>query len=290
MKSPLILPAPAKLNLFLHITGQRKNGYHELQTVFQIIDYCDQLTFTPTLSPEISIVSNTNDIAPQDNLIWRAADLLKQKTACTQGANIKLNKIIPMGGGLGGGSSDAATTLIGLNQCWDTGLTVDQLIDIGRTLGADIPVFIKGNSAWAEGIGDQLSDLELPELWFLVLTPDCHVETKAIFSHKDLTRDSKTIRMADFLAERSWNDCEAVVTSLYSEVDQALKLLKTIKADARMTGTGACVFCSFQHKHDALEALEITKHQVSGFVAKGLNQSPLQKKLALSQHFNKKRG
>lgn len=285
MNTSLTLPAPAKLNLFLHITGQRENGYHELQTIFQIIDYCDQLTFTRTLAPEISVSGNTPEIAPQDNLIWRAANLLKQEASYPYGAEITLNKIIPMGGGLGGGSSDAATTLVGLNHCWNTGFSTDQLMELGVSLGADVPVFIKGNNAWAEGIGDQLSALHLPERWFLVLTPNCHVETKAIFCHKDLTRDTKTIRMADFLVERSWNDCEAVVSASYSEVEKALKLLRTIKADARMTGTGACVFCSFENEHDALEALELTKHQINGFVAKGVKQSPLQKKLALSQHF-----
>lgn len=273
----LTLPAPAKLNLMLHITGRRTDGYHDLQTLFQFIDYSDQLTFTDSDHSEISLTPEFTAIAKEQNLIYRAAQLLQQHTGTTKGAAIHLKKKIPMGAGLGGGSSDAATTLIGLNQFWNLGLSLDQLAELGGSLGADIPVFIHGHASWAEGKGERLTKVELPEHWFVVITPPCHVSTAEIFSHKELTRNTPAITIATALGQGGKNDCESVVSMLYPEVKMALKWLRQF-ASAQMTGTGASIFAAFNSRREAEQVLQQTPALLSGFIARGLNLSPLHRK------------
>ncbi len=275
----LTLPAPAKLNLFLHITGRREDGYHNLQTVFQLLDFGDELSFSLrpsdgqiTLSPEIEGVPH------EDNLIVKAARLLQAHSNTPQGADIELSKHLPMGGGIGGGSSNAATTLLALNSLWQTRLDLDTLAELGRQLGADVPVFIRGNSAWAEGVGEQLQAIELPEKWYLVATPDCHVSTAEIFSHKDLTRDTSSITVAAFLEQGGVNDCQPLVQSLYPEVKNALSWLSQY-GDAKMTGTGASVFAPFDNKVSAEAVLAKMPNTLNGFVARGVNHSNVHKLL-----------
>lgn len=275
----LTLPSPAKLNLFLHITGQRPNGYHELQSIFQFIDICDELTFEPTKDDSITIEPAIVGVALEDNLIYKAAKLLQNKTGCRKGARIRLKKILPMGGGLGGGSSNAATALIGLNHLWQTQLSEDELAELGLQLGADVPIFVRGRAAWAEGVGEQLTDMmDLEENWFVVVVPDCHVNTGEIFSHKDLTRDTPKCRMSAALRGEGRNDCESVVCKLYQEVSNSLNLLKNF-GSARMTGTGACVFLEVNSESEANSVLAKLPAEIEAFVAKGINQSPLQKAL-----------
>ena len=191
----VVLPSPAKLNLFLHITGRRADGYHSLQTIFQLLDYGDSLTFTLNQSGDISLSPAMDTVAAEDNLIVRAARLLQSAAGCTQGCDIVIDKQIPMGAGLGGGSSNAATALVGLNQLWQSGLSSDELADLGTQLGADVPVFVRGNTAFAEGIGELLTAVELPEQWYLVITPDVQVSTAEIFSNPQLTRDTSPIKI-----------------------------------------------------------------------------------------------
>lgn len=271
----LTLFCPAKLNLFLHITGRRDNGYHDLQTVFQLLDYGDELTLQVRNDKEIHLSPDLPGVNPEDNLIVKAARLLQEATGTTQGADIELLKRLPMGGGLGGGSSNAATTLVGLNHLWETNLSTDALAELGVALGADVPVFVRGNSAWAEGIGENLQALELPEAWYLVVKPQCTVSTAEIFSHQQLTRDTAAITVAAFFEQGGHNDCEKVVSSSYSEVAQALDWLRQFGA-VQLTGTGACVFATLPSKADALALLDKTPTQWECFVAKGINNSPLQ--------------
>lgn len=270
----LTLLAPAKLNLFLHINGRRSDGYHLLQTVFQLLDYGDELEFTSNSSGKVSLSPNIPGLALGDNLIYQAATLLQQHSGCTLGANIKLTKRLPMGGGIGGGSSDAATTLVGLNHLWKTQLDKTQLQQLGQQLGADIPVFIGAQSACAEGIGEQLQAIEIEQKWYVVLKPNCHVSTAEIFSNKRLTRDTPAIKVAAFLEQGNRNDCQAVVEMLYPEVSFALNWLEQF-APAKMTGTGACVFSAFSSKAEAEHVLSQRPDNFDGFVAKGINQSPL---------------
>jgi 4-diphosphocytidyl-2-C-methyl-D-erythritol kinase len=276
--SPVTLPSPAKLNLFLHITGRREDGYHNLQTVFQLLDYGDSLTFTPNNSGKITISPNLDGVIAKDNLIVRAAKLLQQKTNCTQGCDIQIDKKIPMGAGLGGGSSNAATTLVGLNTLWQCGLEPETLADMGRELGADVPVFVHGNSAFAEGIGEQLTPQEIPEQWYLVVTPNVHVSTAEIFSNPQLTRNTSPIKIRALSGEQYGNDCQAVVEKLYPAVKQALEWIKDYNSPL-MTGTGASVFCSFDNQAEAVKALELVPKQWNGFVARGVNRSSLHQQL-----------
>jgi 4-diphosphocytidyl-2-C-methyl-D-erythritol kinase len=266
--------APAKLNLFLHITGRRSNGYHELQTVFQFLDFCDRLFFTPRGDGIIRRIEGPTHIPENQDLVLRAAHALQDASGCTLGADIRLEKHIPVGAGLGGGSSDAATTLVALSQLWNLGFTPDELARIGLQLGADVPVFIRGRAAWAEGIGESLRPIVLPEPWFIVITPPVHVSTAEIFNAAELRRDSPAIAVEDFLAGHSRNDCEAVTCARYPQVRQALDWLRQHGA-ARMSGTGASVFlaCESQAQAESLRAQTSQPWQV--FVARGLNQSPL---------------
>lgn len=270
-------PAPAKLNLFLHITGRRIDGYHELQTVFQFLDYGDELRFTVRPDGEVNALHCLPEIDEQDDLVVRAARLLQRVTDTPWGADIHLDKRLPMGGGLGGGSSDAATTLVALNYLWKTDLSRKELAALGLRLGADVPVFIAGQAAWAEGVGEQLTPIVLAEPWYVVLV-SCAVSTAEIFAAPDLTRDSRPIKIHDFLAGQGGNDCTAAVCRRYPEVGAALQMLGNY-GQARMSGTGSCVFAACANETEARQVLDrladtAPKHW-RGFVAKGLNQSPL---------------
>jgi 4-diphosphocytidyl-2-C-methyl-D-erythritol kinase len=271
-------PAPAKLNLFLHITGRREDGYHLLQTAFQFIDDCDWLEFQIEADSHINYLSPLPGVSLQQNLIFRAAQLLQQTTACRQGAAIRIDKRLPLGGGLGGGSSDAATTLVALNHLWGTGLTLAQLAQLGLQLGADVPVFIYGRAAWAEGVGEHLQPLELPEPWYLVITPPVQVSTHEIFTAPELTRDCKPIKMPSFLAGEAQNVCEPVVRQRYPLVAQALDWLSQF-AVAKMTGTGSSIFAAFADQPQALEVLARAPEIWRCRVAKGCNCSPLRERL-----------
>jgi 4-diphosphocytidyl-2-C-methyl-D-erythritol kinase len=270
----LSLPAPAKINLFLHITGRRDDGYHELQTCFQLLEYGDQLEFELTGKSEISLESNLKNITTADNLITKAATLLQGHAQIKGGVAIKLNKVLPLGAGLGGGSSDAATTLLALNKLWNCGLNTDELALLGLKLGADVPVFIRGYSAWAEGVGEKLTAMALPERWYLVISPDCEVSTKQIFCHEQLTRNSSTITIPAFPFSGTKNDCEAVAAKLYPEIGAALDWLNDY-APARMTGTGSSIFASFDTRAAAEQVLAALPGELKGFVAQGVNKSPV---------------
>jgi 4-diphosphocytidyl-2-C-methyl-D-erythritol kinase len=267
-------PAPAKLNLMLRIVGQRPDGYHLLQTVFQFVEWCDWLVFHPAYDSRVGLCSPTAGIPEQDDLIVRAANLLKQATGCTRGVRIVVEKNLPMGGGLGGGSSDAATTLVVLNELWNTQLSTTELMALGLQLGADVPVFVRGSAAWAEGVGEELQDLVLPERWVIILRPACHVDTKEIFIAKELTRNSKRITIADFIAGQQNNDCLAVVRKLYQPVSDALDDL-SVYADAKLTGTGACVFAEFSSEEEARIAFAALSGKWQAHLTKGNNKSLL---------------
>jgi 4-diphosphocytidyl-2-C-methyl-D-erythritol kinase len=268
-------PAPAKLNLFLHITGQREDGYHLLQSVFQFIQRADKLYFELRDDGQIKLSEPLEGVADEDNLVVKAVRQLQQHCQPGQGATIRIEKVLPMGGGLGGGSSDAATALVALNLLWKCGLDNTQLAQIGLKLGADVPIFILGQSAWAEGVGEQLTPVLLPEPWFVVLSPQIEVSTAEIFSLPQLQRDCTAITIRDFLAgTKVTNVCEPVVRQQYPIVDEALEQLSKY-APARMTGTGACVFAMFENEVLARKALESLDDKWSGFVTRGVNLSPL---------------
>jgi 4-diphosphocytidyl-2-C-methyl-D-erythritol kinase len=271
-------PAPAKLNLMLRITGRRPDGYHLLQTVFQMLDLCDWLKFYPVNDGSVSLRNPIPGVPEQEDLTVRAANLLKEHTGCNFGVCIEIEKNLPMGGGLGGGSSDAATTLVVLNHLWGLGLSKEELMVLGLRLGADVPVFVFGSAAWAEGVGECLTEISLPEQWFVVIKPDCHVNTKEIFSAKELTRDSQRIIMRDFLAGDDRNDCTEVVCKQYQAVKEAMEMLSKY-GRARLTGTGACVFAQFVSKEQADVAYQALKETGLVFLVKGVNQSPLYGKL-----------
>lgn len=267
-------PAPAKLNLFLHVTGRREDGYHLLQTAFQFIDYCDWLEFQPAGEGGIRYLSPLPGVSAEQDLVYRAAVLLQQKTDCRQGVEIRLHKHLPAGGGLGGGSSDAATTLVALNRLWETGLSPAQLAQLGLTLGADVPVFIYGRAAWAEGVGEQLQPLDLVEPWYLVITPPVQVSTGDIFTAPELTRDCKPITISSFLKGEGQNVCQPVACRRYPLVAQILDWLSQF-SPARMTGTGSSVFAAFDDEQQALQVLAQMPSAWRSVVAKGCNFSPL---------------
>jgi len=271
-------PAPAKLNLMLRITGQRDDGYHLLQTVFQLTDLCDWLTFHEVTDGSVSLQNPIPGVPEETDLTVRAAQLLRKETGCQQGVRIDVEKNLPMGGGLGGGSSDAATTLVVLNKLWDLNLSEQKLMALGLQLGADVPVFVYGHAAWAEGVGEKLERINTLEQWVVVIKPDCHVDTREIFSVKDLTRDSKSITIPDFVAGQHQNDCLEVVRKLYQPVENALVDLGQY-AEARLTGTGACVFAQFDSKELAEAAYSKLKESWQVYLVQGLNKSPLKNKL-----------
>lgn len=271
-------PAPAKLNLFLHITGRRDDGYHMLQTVFQLLDVGDQLRFDITDDGNIARNNEIVGVLAEDDLVVRAANLLQSHTQCQQGVRISLDKQLPMGGGLGGGSSDAATTLVALNQLWQLQLSEQELLSLAVKLGADVPVFVKGHSAWAEGIGEQLEPIELIEHWgeryYLVITPPCHINTSEIFLLPELTRNCPPITMAGFFRGIGVNVFESVVAQHYPAVLEALAWLSDY-GKPRMTGTGASVFAGFDNVAAAQQVLAKMPNKWRGFVAKGVDVSPL---------------
>jgi 4-diphosphocytidyl-2-C-methyl-D-erythritol kinase len=267
----LLALSPAKLNLFLHVTGRRPDGYHSLQTVFQLLNWGDDMRFEWRASPDLTLSGDTDDIAPEDNLILRAAKLI---CPSDQGAHIHVRKRIPRGGGLGGGSSNAATTLLALNRLWGLDLSLDALLRIGETMGADVPVFIQGQNAWAEGIGEELTPLSLPRRWFVVVQPDCMVSTAEIFAHPELTRQTPPITVQAFFSGAGRNDLQPVVESRYPEVQHAVEWLMEHSPDARMTGSGACVFASLESEQDAHDIAAQAPAGLAVIVAEGLDRLP----------------
>ncbi len=273
-------PAPAKLNLFLHIIGRRPDGFHLLQTVIQFLDYGDEIDFAVRDDEQINFTANYNGIEREHDLILRSAQLLQQRSDKPVGVDIKAHKLMPLGGGLGGGSSDAATTLTALNMIWDIGLTVDELAELGLSLGADVPVFVHGRAAWAEGIGERLTQIEPPEHWYVVVYPGVNIATASVFNATDLTRNTPAITIRDFLSGAGQNDCEMVVRRTYPGVAAVLDWLEK-KGRARMTGTGSCVFSEFRTEDEAQAVLQELPDEWQGFVAQGRNQSPLHERLSL---------
>jgi 4-diphosphocytidyl-2-C-methyl-D-erythritol kinase len=271
-----VWPAPAKLNLFLHITGRRSDGYHLLQTVFQFLDLSDALRVTPRRDGVVRYLTPLPGLAAESDLVVRAARLLQEETATGFGADLELEKRLPVGGGLGGGSSDAATTLVALNQLWGTGLTAAELASLGLRLGADVPVFVHGHAAWAEGVGDRLTVVALPEPWYVVVVPPCAVATAEVFAAPELTRDCRPLTIESFISGQvdTTNVCEPVVCRRYPAVAEALVWL-TRYGVARMTGTGACVFAAFKARGAAERVLNQLPRGWRGFVARGMNRSPL---------------
>ncbi|NOQ94071.1 MAG: 4-(cytidine 5'-diphospho)-2-C-methyl-D-erythritol kinase [Methylophaga sp.] len=268
--------SPAKINLFLHITSQRDDGYHELQTAFQFLDYCDTLSFELTAESDVQLLTAIDGVKHDDNLIVRAAKALQQYAGINKGALITLEKHLPMGGGLGGGSSNAATTLVALNQLWQCSLSNDELAQIGLALGADVPIFVYGYAAWAEGVGEELTLISPDEPWYVVIAPNCHVSTAEIFSSSELTRDCKSMTIAGFLSGEGRNVCEDVVIKHYPAVAEALDWLAQY-AKPRMTGTGACVFADFKSQEEAQQVMDSLPSDWQAFIAKGCNKSPLYK-------------
>tara|TARA_R110002072_G_scaffold301462_2_gene481258 strand:+ start:18900 stop:19853 length:954 start_codon:yes stop_codon:yes gene_type:complete len=314
MDTTLSIISPAKLNLFLHINGRRSQeqtfpGYHELQSVFQLLDRGDIMHFTLEDKPGIRISPELEGIALEDNLIYKAAKALIKKTeqdTSQFGIHIHIEKNLPMGGGLGGGSSNAATTLLALNYLWRLNFHNAELADIGAKLGADIPIFVKGHSAWAEGIGEVITPITLTENWYLILIPECHINTGEIFSNERLTRDTPKMKIApalegqdnkqqanekiayldqsdsDYLSDEYRNDCEALVSQLHPEIRDAINWLNQY-APSRLTGTGACCFSRFNSEEEALQVLNEARSKFKGFIAKGVNLSPAFKRLKEAQ-------
>lgn len=275
----LIVPSPAKLNLFLHINGQLENGYHELQSLFHFVEYGDTMTFGVNQTGKISLSCNIKALETEENLVIKAAKLLRSKCAASQflGVDIKLTKVLPMGGGVGGGSSNAATTLLALNKLWDVNLPLTELEKLGNTLGADVPIFIRGRSSIAEGTGDKMQDFNVEPRWYLVLTPDAHVNTAQLFADNDLPRntpklDNKLISYRGITADHK-NDFQSLVVKKYPVIAKALQWLLEY-APSRMTGTGACVFAEFETELQARTVYQKLPEELSGFVAKGTNISP----------------
>jgi 4-diphosphocytidyl-2-C-methyl-D-erythritol kinase len=268
-------PAPAKLNLFLRVTGRRDDGYHTLQTVFQFLDHADQLYFSLRADGAIRRFGGPPGVPDEADLCVRAARRLQETTGFRRGVDIYNEKRLPVGGGLGGGSSNAATTLWALNRLWGTGLEAAQLADLGLSLGADVPVFLLGRAAWAEGVGELLTPVDPPQPWYLVVNPAVSVSTAAVFSDPELTRDSPRMTIRDFLSGGGHNDCEAVVRRRHPAVAGALDWLNRF-SPARMTGTGACVFAAFGSQAEAKAVERQLPACWTGFVARGLNRSPLQ--------------
>ncbi|WP_025121133.1 MULTISPECIES: 4-(cytidine 5'-diphospho)-2-C-methyl-D-erythritol kinase [unclassified Serratia (in: enterobacteria)] len=273
-------PSPAKLNLFLYITGRRADGYHQLQTLFQFLDYGDTLTIVPRQDEQIRLLTPVTGVPDEQNLIVRAARLLQQYCANhaiatpPRGADISIDKRLPMGGGLGGGSSNAATVLVALNELWQCGLSDDQLAEMGLTLGADVPVFVRGHAAFAEGIGEQLQPANPAEKWYLVAHPGVSIPTPVIFADAELKRDTPVRPLSALLQAPYANDCEPIARKRFREVEQLLSWLLQY-APSRLTGTGACVFAEFDSEPAALQVLNQAPAWLRGFVARGVNVSPL---------------
>ncbi len=266
--------APAKLNLFLHITGRRPDGYHLLQTVFQFLDYADQLTFNITDNGKVMQMTPLSGVDEGDDLTVRAAILLQAETKTEKGVEIYLNKSIPVGAGLGGGSSDAATTLLVLNELWGANLERARLVELALQLGADVPVFVAGHAAWAEGVGEILTPIEPEERWYAVMVPPVQVSTQRVFEELGLTAYGPPSKIRDFHAGRVRNDLEAVVRRCYPDVDRALQWLAQF-GEARMTGSGACVYLPVKDQGEGAQIVERRPEWLEGFVARGVNRHPL---------------
>ena len=281
-------PAPAKLNLFLHVVGRRPDGYHELQTLFQIVDLCDRIGLARREDGVIERIEGMAEVEPEKDLAVRAARLLQRHTGTEQGANLHVIKHIPAGGGLGGGSSDAATVLLALNRLWKTGLGLPELAALGLTLGADVPLFVHGASAWGEGRGERLTPFDTPPRWFLIVHPGISVSTAEIFQAPELTRNSSLITMRAAAFGQTRNDCEPVVRARYREVATALDWLdaqlepRGVHKGARLTGTGASIFASFEREQDARRIAQSVPEKWSGFVARGIDRSPAHGQLETS--------
>lgn len=271
-------PAPAKLNLFLHVVGRRPDGYHLLQSVFTLVDRMDQLRFRVRADGAVRRVNEVEGVPEAADLVVRAARLLKEATGTALGADIELDKTIPMGGGLGGGSSDAATTLMALDRLWETHVGAERLRELGARLGADVPFFLFGENAWVEGIGERLRPIRLPPRWYVVLVPPVHVPTPLVFAAPELTRNTEPLKMADFSATSGVgvfrNDLEPVVTNRFPEVRDHLAWLAR-RAQARLTGSGGCVFAGFDTRQAAEQVLRELPAPMKGFVAQGLEHHPL---------------
>ena len=263
--------SPAKLNLFLHVTGRRPDGYHSLQTVFQLLNWGDDMRFEGRAEPGVTLSGDTDDIAPEQNLIIKAAEALGQPE---RGAFIHIHKRIPRGGGLGGGSSNAATTLLALNRLWELGLELDALQRLAAPLGADVPVFVMGQSAWAEGVGEVLSALALPKRWFVIAQPDCTVSTAEIFADPALTRHSPPITVQAFFSGAGRNDLQDVVLPRYPEVRRAWEWLHQQSPTAKMTGSGACVFAALETEESARQVAARAPDGLRVVVAEGVNRLP----------------
>ncbi|WP_286265814.1 4-(cytidine 5'-diphospho)-2-C-methyl-D-erythritol kinase [Thalassotalea atypica] len=269
-----ILPSPAKLNLFLHINAQREDGYHELQTLFQFLDYGDEIAIELSNDNQITLLNPVEGVATEDNLIYKAARLLFKLKNNQLGVKIAIKKILPMGGGLGGGSSNAATILLALNKLWSVNLSIQELADIGLSLGADVPIFVEGFAAFADGVGEKLLPANPIEYWYLVSKPNCSIPTAEVFKSKDLPRSTPKISLVNLDVEHSHNDCEVMVIKHYPEVANLLAWLVEY-APSRMTGTGACIFTRFGSEKEARHLQSLLPKEVTSFVAKGLNQSPV---------------
>jgi len=267
-------PSPAKLNLFLHITGRNSQGYHLLQSLFQIVDIGDQIAFNVKASSDISLITDLPGVPSESNLIVRAARSLQSYSNCSKGCDIWLNKFLPMGGGIGGGSSNAATTLVALNHLWDTGLSIDELAKLGLALGADVPIFVRGQTAFAEGVGEIITPVLVPIKTYLIVFPNLHVSTAAVFTDPKLSRNSKKIEWKNYLFDNTRNDCQKLVCNRYPKVANLLRQLLEY-APSRMTGTGACLFAVFDNTMDAEKALMHLPGDCHGFIANGVDQSPL---------------
>jgi 4-diphosphocytidyl-2-C-methyl-D-erythritol kinase len=275
-------PAPAKLNLFLHVVGRRADGYHEIQTVFQLVDLADRLFIAPRRDAEIRRLDGPAGIPPEEDLCVRAARRLQEASHVGRGADIRLDKHVPIQGGLGGGSSDAATTLVALNEIWGLRMAPSILVELGLGLGADIPFFIHGQTAWGEGVGERLTPLELPPKHYAIVFPGVGISTAEIFQAPELTRKTPETTIRGFLKAGGRNDCEPVVAGRSPEVRRALDWLGR-RGSARMTGTGSCVFAAFDDRGSAQAALADLPKGWRGFVARGLDRSPLQERLAAEQ-------
>jgi 4-diphosphocytidyl-2-C-methyl-D-erythritol kinase len=271
--------SPAKLNLFLHINHRRQDNYHELQSLFQMLEYGDDMQFEATQDGHISLTPMLDGVTNEDNLVVKAAKLLQERTGTALGANIILHKKLPMGGGIGGGSSNAATTLLVLNHLWQTKLSKEQLAELGLSLGADVPIFVYGRTAFAEGVGEKIAAVNIPQKYYLVVKPDVHVSTADIFQHTNLPRSTPKMAWEDYKFEKTHNDCQELVCELYPNIAKTLQWLLEY-APSRLTGTGACVFSVFEHEKDALFALKNLPDRLNGFVCKGVNQSAVHRRLS----------
>ncbi|KQN61793.1 MULTISPECIES: 4-(cytidine 5'-diphospho)-2-C-methyl-D-erythritol kinase [unclassified Erwinia] len=278
-------PSPAKLNLFLYITGRRADGYHDLQTLFQFLDYGDTLRIEPTQDGELRLLTPVPGVPDAENLIVRAATLLRDRAAArgtlpeSAGARLAVDKRLPMGGGLGGGSSNAATVLVALNHLWQTGFSLAELAEFGLQLGADVPVFVRGFAAFAEGVGEQLTPVTPAEKWYLVMHPGVSIATPQVFNDPDLIRNTPKRPLVQLLQADFHNDCESAVRKRFREVESLLSWLLEY-APSRLTGTGACVFAEFNTEQSARQVLELAPKGLQGFVARGVNVSPLHRTLS----------